>query len=94
MSYLRCLGLLMGFAAVALALVEVRAEQARSAASALAAEAEWIQLRRELWSLQTQVARLRTPTQVHDRVEWFNVGISPPGGLPETDYEPAPATTY
>lgn len=84
----------MGFAAVALALVQVRAEQARSAASALAAEAEWIELRRELWSLQTQVARLRTPAQVHDRVKWFDVGIAPPGGALETNHEPAPAATY
>jgi hypothetical protein len=71
--------LAVAFAAVALLLVHLRAEQTRAAARALAVESEWVELRRELWRLQTGVARLKAPGRIRDRVEWFDAALVPPG---------------
>ncbi len=54
---------------VALCVVHLRAEQARVAAEILSSEARRVELRREMWTLQMSVARLRTPAQIRDRVE-------------------------
>jgi hypothetical protein len=61
---------------VALAVVCVRAEQTRAAAGSLALERKCITLRRELWQLQSGVARLRTPSRLQASVEWFDVDIA------------------
>ena len=71
--------LLAAFAAIALAVVHLRAEQTRCAARMLAIESQWIQLRRDLWGLQTRIARLRAPERIHDRAIAFATGLVPPG---------------
>lgn len=71
------------FAAVALiaiAVVQLRAEQARVAADSLQLEGSWMELRRELCELRASVARLRSPERIHDRVDWFYVEVEPPEG--------------
>ena len=80
MSVFRTCGLLVAFAGIALTLVYLRTEQAGSAARSLELEARWIDLRRELWSGQTELARLRTPTQIRERIERFEVELVPPDG--------------
>ena len=62
-------GLFLVFAGVAIALIHLRAEQTRCAAKILTIESEWVRLRRELWTVQTRIARLRAPTRLHDRRE-------------------------
>ena len=72
-------------AAVALTLVHLRVEQTRYAAKTLALESRWIELRRELWQVQTSTARLRAPGRLHDRLEWFDTDLAPPAsGKPGT----------
>jgi hypothetical protein len=38
-----------------------------------------VRLRRDLWGLQTRIARLRAPERIHDRVAAFQTGLVPPG---------------
>ncbi len=74
--------LLVGLVAIAFAAVWLRAEQTRVAASSLRLEAEWIGRRRELWAVQTSVARLRTPGRVRHGVTWFETELLPPEAEP------------
>jgi hypothetical protein len=81
-------GFLIGAVALlALAVVTLRSEQARAAARTVALESRWIESRRELWKLQTGVARLRAPGRLHGSLEWFGAELatrdpqrSAPGG--------------
>lgn len=59
-------------------LVYLRAEQVRSAASAIALECQSIEARRELWRIQVAVARLRAPAHVHDWMTRFQNETLPP----------------
>jgi hypothetical protein len=77
-SFRRACPLVVAFALVALGVVYLRAEQSRSAAEALKLEAKWIELRRERWTLQARSFRLRTPERIHERVQTFEVDLSPP----------------
>lgn len=72
--------LLLMFAGVALGVVYLRTEQARCASRALKSEARWIELRRDLWQVQSGVARLRAPGQVHDRLGWLQSDLVRPMG--------------
>jgi hypothetical protein len=38
-----------------------------------------VRLRRDVWGLQTRIARLRSPERIHDRVAAFQTGLVPPG---------------
>ena len=71
--------LLAAFAGIALTVVHLRAEQTRCAARMVAIDADWVRLRRDLWGLQTRIARLRSPERIHDRVSAFQTGLVPPG---------------
>ena len=65
----RCVGLMGLLCGLALCVVHLRTEQARVAAQILSSQAQRVELRRELWTLQMAVARLRTPDQIRARVE-------------------------
>ncbi len=80
MTGVRVCALLVALSGIAFAVVWSRAEQTRVAARILKHEARWVHLRRELWAIQTGVARLRTPQRVYDRYEWFGTDLDPPGG--------------
>ncbi len=71
--------LLACFATLAVAVVHLRSEQTRTASRLAAMDADWVQVRRDLWSLQTRTARLRAPQRIHDRVAAFQTGLVPPG---------------
>jgi hypothetical protein len=73
----RCL-VLAGFGCLALLVVCLRAEQARSAARIVNLESQWVNARRSLWSLESRAARLRAPRQVHDRTVFLQTGVVPP----------------
>lgn len=75
MNAVRACGLIIAFGSVALALVVLRSEQARSAAAALRHEARWVAARSERWDAQCTLARLRAPAQIHLRLESFNLDI-------------------
>lgn len=74
----RVCGLIVGLGVIALGLVALRIAQARSASRALQREGEWVAMRRDLWSVQTRVARLKTPGQVRTRAERFGIDLVEP----------------
>lgn len=78
MSATRVIGLVAGFALLALALVHLRSEQTRSAAALLRMESRRAELRRDLWDLQTRSARLRTPQRVMESAELLPTDLAPP----------------
>lgn len=53
-------------------------------------DADWLRLRRDLWGLQTRIARLKSPERIHNRVAAFQTGLVPPGfdvgSKPEDSY--------
>lgn len=79
--------LLAVFTSLALAVVHLRAEQTRCAASILRMESEWVRLRSELWGVQTRMARARAPDRIHDRATYLATGLVPPGTKEETEKE-------
>lgn len=79
MTLTRASALLATFAALALGVVHLRAEQTRSAARVLKIESDWVRLRGDLWSLQIRNARMRAPDRIHDRATYFAAGVVPPG---------------
>ena len=79
MTIVRGCVLLAAFSAIALTIVHLRSEQTRCAARMVAIDADWVRLRRDLWGLQTRIARLRAPERIHDRVAAFQTGLVPPG---------------
>ncbi|MCO6436942.1 MAG: hypothetical protein J5J06_07635 [Phycisphaerae bacterium] len=70
--------LLIMLAALAAALLTVRAAQTRASVQALRMERDWLALQREAWQLQASVARLRAPENVHDRLDRFEADLLPP----------------
>lgn len=78
MTALRVSFLICSFALIALALVHLRTEQIRCASRSLRLEADWIELRRESWKLQSEIARLRAPGSIHDRTMWFQTDLVAP----------------
>ncbi len=79
MTVARGCALLAAFAAIALTVVHLRAEQTRCAARLVTMDGEWVRLRRDLWGYQSRIARLRSPERIHDRVAAFQTGLVPPG---------------
>lgn len=75
---MRTSALLLAFAGVAMGLVHIRSEQARSVAAALTHESEWARLRRDLWEVQTQIARLKAPGDLHARLKTMQVSLTQP----------------
>jgi hypothetical protein len=68
--------LLLAMAGVAMGTVYVRSEQSRAAGAALRHEAKCHDLRRDLWAMQTRLARLRSPSQIHDRLGRLHVELA------------------
>jgi len=80
LNFSRSLGLLLGFAVLALAVVHLRMEQTRATARWLDAQAEWSRHRRELWMLQARAARQKTPTRIHESIDHsYEMDLLPPG---------------
>jgi len=75
---------LAAFTLVALVVVHLRAEQTRCMARTLRMESKCYELRHDLWSVQSQVSRLRAPASLHTRLRWFDVGVVPPGESQKT----------
>ncbi len=78
MTTIRVGFLVMTFCLLAVMLVHIRSEQVRSASRSLRLENEWIDLRRETWKVQSEIARLRAPGSIHDRTKWFETDLVAP----------------
>ena len=79
MNPTRCCVLIFALTAVALGNVHLLARQRCMAAELVGMESEWIQQRREWWSLQARSARLRSPEHIHRRIEVMQTDLIPPG---------------
>lgn len=79
MNPVRCAGVAIGFALLALSLVYLRSAQHESASRAIRLETEWFQLKDERAHLQAKLARLQAPQRVRDFVDWFQTDLVPPG---------------
>ena len=80
MNGVRVCGVLLALAAIGFGVVWLRAEQTRAAARTMNLAASWIELRRELWSVQAGVARLRTPRRIREGIVRFDDELVPPAG--------------
>ena len=69
-----CLALLI-ISVVGLAAVGLRAERVRLQALTQAEERKTLLLRREMWNIQVEAARLRAPQQVRDRVRRLDLPL-------------------
>jgi hypothetical protein len=79
MTVVRATAVLLVFGAIALCLVCLRAEQTRIAARIQALEVKRVELRQASWEVQMEIARLKTPEQVTDRVERLRLNVLGPG---------------
>ena len=87
MSVRRGLLLLLAFATLAVAAVHLRAEETRLAARIQQLRRERTALRRQSWALQMEIARLRAPRQIRERVDRWCLDVRAPrlGGDALTD---------
>jgi hypothetical protein len=69
-----CLALVI-LSVVGLVAVGLRAERVRLQALTQAEERKTLLLRREMWNIQVESARLRAPQQVRDRVRRLNLPL-------------------
>ena len=78
MRAMRTCCLVFSLAAVAIAVVHLRAEQTRTAASLLRLESRWVALRREWWGLQATAARMHAPQRIHERLQLIDADLVSP----------------
>ncbi len=88
MNVFRGLVFLALFTVLAVCAVHLRAEQVRMTANVQSLRRERVELRRESWVLQTQIARLRAPNQIRDRVEHWDLAVHAP--MPELGPDQTP----
>lgn len=78
MTLARAIFLAMVFVGLALGTIGLRSEQIRVASRIEQMQRERMALRQELWRLQLENGRLRTPSQVRDRVARWSLDVSAP----------------
>ena len=71
-------GLLLVFGAIALAVVYLRLEQTRTARRIQKIQMELVEIRRESWTAQLAIARLKAPSRLERRVEELNLQVAAP----------------
>ena len=74
----RGLALLLLFVSAAVWRVHLRADEARLAARSQALRAERVELRREAWALQMEIACLSTPAQIRERADRWRLEVRAP----------------
>lgn len=79
MSVTRGVVLLLAFAALAVVAVHLRAKETRLAAHIQRLSRQRIELRRQSWALQMEIARLRTPQQIRERADRWRLAVRAPG---------------
>ncbi len=84
MTVFRGLFLLTFFGAVGVLLIAVRTEQARTGARIEALQSDRVRLRRESWSLQVEISRLRTPERIEERLNRWAIDLHKPKPPSET----------
>ncbi|MCH7814433.1 MAG: hypothetical protein IID40_10485, partial [Planctomycetes bacterium] len=79
MTVARGLALLLGFAVLAVATVTLRSEETRLTARIQQLRGQRVELRRESWALQLEIARLKAPRQIRERVDRWRLQVLAPG---------------
>jgi hypothetical protein len=78
MTLPRAAALLVVFALIALGVVYLRGEQARTAARIHELAMTQKRLCQASWELQMEIARLKTPEQIRERVERWQLNVMAP----------------
>ena len=81
MTIRRMLGLLITLAVVGIAAVAIRVEEARHTRNIQELQFKQIELRRQIWQQEMELARLRSPKMIRERAARFGFQI----GLTEAD---------
>ena len=87
MTTTRAMYVVLLLGAVSVTVVGLRTEQTRIAARTVQLQREGMALRRKAWVLHIEVARLRTPSHIRDRVARWSLNVfepSPPGDVTPT----------
>ncbi len=79
MTLPRMAGVLLIFGAIALSVVYLRAEDARTAWRIQRIQLEMVKIRRELWSTQLAIARHKSPQRIGEEVERWALDVTAPG---------------
>ena len=74
-------GLLLIFGAIALGVVVVRSEEARTARRIQRTQIEMVRIRRELWSVQLAIARHKCPRRIGDEVDRWVLDVKAPAPM-------------
>lgn len=79
MTVARGLALLLCFAVLAVATIALRSEETRLTARIHRLHGRQVELRRESWALQMEIARLKAPRQIRERVDRWRLNVLAPG---------------
>jgi hypothetical protein len=78
----RIVGVLLIFGAIALGVVALRAEEARTARRIQQAELEMVRIRRALWSVQLGIAQYKSPRRIGEEVHSLALELAAPATAP------------
>jgi hypothetical protein len=78
MTVMRAVAVLLVLGGLALAVVQLRSERVRCAARVAALQSERLRMRRESWNVQMEVARLRAPERIRERVGLLDLAVELP----------------
>ncbi|MCP4248655.1 MAG: hypothetical protein GY778_16540 [bacterium] len=79
MTIPRGLALLLCFAVLAVATIALRSEETRLTAQIQQLRGQQVDLRRESWALQLEIARLKAPREIQERVDHWRLQVLAPG---------------
>ena len=78
MTVARAAALFLTFALIALSVVYLRGQQTRTTARTHDLRVTQHRLRQQSWELQMEIARLKTPDQIRERVERWRLNVMAP----------------
>ncbi len=79
MTVARGLALLLCFAVLAVATIALRSEETRLTARIQQLRGQQVELRRESWALQIEIAGLKAPRKIRERVNRWRLQVLAPG---------------
>ena len=79
MTIPRMVGLLIALAALGITVVVLRVDQMRVAQRIQELQFNQTELRREIWTQEMELARLRSPRMIRERAERFGLAAAPAG---------------
>jgi hypothetical protein len=74
----RAVALLVVLGSLALCVVQLRSERVRCAARVAELRSERLRIRRDSWTVQMEIARMRTPDEIRARVQRWDLQVLRP----------------